>query len=140
MAKQTLRRSAFAAQLLAAAGGFLVLALGTLHFETAGGATRYSTPVTVGLMALFGLRMLWLSHLRALDAGASGLGAWAAVVGSVLFAPFVTLVLLFIPSAPRSDGETGQDSTPLRVVLALPLGAVVGGMLLFLVQTVSQAL
>lgn len=136
----TLRRSAFAAHLLLVVGAFLALALGTLHFETAGGAVGYSTPVAVALMGLLALRVLLLSYRRALDTGASSLGALAAVVGTVLLAPFVTLALLGIPSAIRSDGTTGQAAAPLHIMLALPGGAAMGMGALLLVQVVFKAL
>lgn len=135
----TLRRSAFALHLLFAFGAMLSLALGTLHFEAAGGAVGYSTPVAVALMGLLVLRILLLSYRRALDAGASALGALAAVAGTVLLAPFVTLALLGIASAVRADGAAGQAAAPWRIALALPAGAAIGAVVLLLVQAVSKA-
>jgi hypothetical protein len=137
---QPLCRSAFAAHLLSTAGALLAIALGTLHFETAGGAVGYSTPVAVGLLALLVLRILWLSFLRALDAGTSVPGALAAVVGTLVLAPFVTLALLALPSAVRPDGSHGAVASPAWVVLALPFGGAVGGAVLLLVQAIFKAL
>ncbi|MDT8992340.1 hypothetical protein RQP54_15820 [Curvibacter sp. APW13] len=136
-----LKRSAFAAHLLLSLGALLGLALGTLQFETAGGAVGYSTPVAVALIGLLALRILWLSFWRARDAGAQVAGALAAVVATVMFAPFVTLALLFLPSAPKGEGlAQGRACATWLVVLSLPLGAAAGIATLLLVQAVFKAL
>lgn len=134
-----LSRSAFAASLLFSLGALLALALGTLHFETAGGAVGYSTPVAVGLMALCLLRILAASYQRGLDIGASTGGAVLAVVASLMFPPFVTLVLLFVPSVSK-EGVQSPPAAKLTLLAALPLGIACGLGLLFLVQAVFKAL
>lgn len=134
-----LSRSAFAVALLFNLGFLGALALGTLHFETAGGAVGYSTPVAVGLMALSLLRILVASYQRGMDIGASVWGRVLVVVASVMFAPVVTLVLLFIPSVSR-DGAQSPAAAKLTLLAALPLGSACGLGLLFLVQAVSKAL
>lgn len=136
-----LSRSAFATRVLFCFGAVIALALGTLHFETAGGAVGYSTPVAVAFMAIFILVMLVATYQRAADLGASVLVRCLAVIGSVWFAPVVTLVLLFLRAAPRGEGsEPSPTVGPLRMVLALPLGVAVGLAVLLLVQAVFKAL
>lgn len=137
-----LSRSAFAATLLFCLGAFIALALGTLHFETAGGAVGYSTPVAVGFMVLILAWLLVATYRRAGDLGAPLSGRLAAVVGTCFFPPLVTLIVMCVPSA--TAGRDGQRASrtagPLKIALALPLGAAIGWGLLLLVQAVFRAL
>lgn len=134
-----LSRSAFAATLLFCVGALLALALGTLHFETAGGAVGYSTPVAVGLMALLLVRALVATYQRAGDLGASAAGRLLAVLASLVLPPFVTLALLALPSV-RQNGTPPVVAGPVKLVAALPLGVIAGLILLFLTQAIFKAL
>lgn len=134
-----LSRSGFAAILLFNLGLLGALTLVTLHFETAGGAVGYSTPVAVGLMALSLLRILVASYQRGVDIGASVWGRVLIVVASVMFAPLVTVALLFVPSVSR-EGGPAPAAAKFNLLAALPLGGACGLALLFLVRAVSQAL
>lgn len=140
---QPLSRSAFAARMFFLLGTILALALGTLNFETAGGAAGYSTPVAVVLMGICLLAMLAASYQRAVDFGAPALGGVLLAIGSMMFFPFVTLVLLFVPSAAsggRADARPGKPTGPFWVLVSLPLGVVCGLALLFLTQAIFRAL
>ena len=134
-----LSRSGFAAILLFHLGLLGALALVTLHFETAGGAVGYSTPVAVGLMALSLLRILVASYQRGADIGASVWGCVLVVVASVMFVPLVTLALLFVPSVSR-EGGPAPAAAKFTLLAALPLGSACGLGLVLLVRAVSQAL
>ena len=135
---QTLDRSAFAGTLLFHLGVVLVLALGTLHLETAGGATGSSTPVAVAAMALVAARVVGACYQRAGDMGLRGVMRGLVTLAGIAFIPLGTLVLLLAPSRPLQAAPASRTLSIARVVLALPLGAALGAGVLGAILAVSQ--
>lgn len=135
------------ARFVARALPLLVTAIGlllyTLNQETAGGASRYSTPLNAALAVLCLLAILPFAVRRGRDLGWPAWGTLAALFFGTSLGPLLLIALgmLFLKRGDPDDNRFGPPPAPLHasswvfslLVLVLPWAIAIGAQKLRLV-------